>query len=265
MSSKGCDSAICIQEDNSHKKGLAEAVVIDVNKPDDLLLREDNHRVVDESRYGRMSSESESESNDYDADNEALIDFPSEDFSDLWHQIVENDLLPARQRKAVLVNCMEFLLAAVQNVIDRFPESAFICQSCTFLDPRRLRQTGSNIASVIDRFNNDFFDSGLICQQYTRFRNDDDLGFIFEENDNDITSFWCDIYCNFSEYKELSKLSILILTLSPNTCDCERGFSTLNYVKNEYRSKLTNQNLNACMAVGLEERSVSSFPFEKFV
>ena len=72
-----------------------------------------------------------------------------------------------------------------------------------------------------------------------------------EENDNDITSFWCDIYCNFSEYKELSKLSILILTLSPNTCDCERGFSTLNYVKNEYRSKLTNQNLNACMAVGL--------------
>ena len=29
----------------------------------------------------------------------------------------------------------------------------------------------------------------------------------------------------------------------------------LKNVKNEYRSKLTNQNLNACMAVGLEERS----------
>ena len=28
----------------------------------------------------------------------------------------------------------------------------------------------------------------------------------------------------------------------------------LKNVKNEYRSKLTNQNLNACMAVGLEER-----------
>ena len=30
--------------------------------------------------------------------------------------------------------------------------------------------------------------------------------------------------------------------------------SRVKNVKNEYRSKLTNQNLNACMAVGLEER-----------
>ena len=30
----------------------------------------------------------------------------------------------------------------------------------------------------------------------------------------------------------------------------------LKNVKNEYRSKLTNQNLNACMDVGLEERLV---------
>ena len=56
-------------------------------------------------------------------------------------------------------------------------------------------------------------------------------------------------------------LAILIMTITPNTCDCEHGFSCMNYVKNELRTAMTETTLNACMAVGLEKRSVKDFPF----
>ena len=35
----------------------------------------------------------------------------------------------------------------------------------------------------------------------------------------------------------------------------------MNYVKNEYRSLLTQENLNACMAIAITEHNVDTFPF----
>ena len=64
--------------------------------------------------------------------------------------------------------------------------------------------------------------------------------------------FWCDLFLYFPEYKELSRLAILVLTIATVTwCECERGFSTMNFVKNELRTAMTNTTLNACMAVGM--------------
>ena len=37
----------------------------------------------------------------------------------------------------------------------------------------------------------------------------------------------------------------------------------MNYVKNEFRTALTDITLNVCMAVALDERNVSEFPFVK--
>ena len=80
-----------------------------------------------------------------------------------------------------------------------------------------------------------------------------------------MVGFWHDLYQNFPEYKELAKLAILLMTITPDTCECERGFSVMNYVKNKLRTAMTETNLNACMAVGLEKRSLNNFPFHKLL
>ena len=156
---------------------------------------------------------------------------------------MDNDLLTSRQRQSVLENCTRFLLRVIESISKRFPECKFIAQDCSFLDPKRRKNSSVNITAVIDRFNDGFMDDQLIRQQYGLYRHDDDVDYIFQENDSNTVWFWCDLFMNYPTYKELSKLSILILTLSPNTCDCERGFSVLNFVKNEYRCRLTSETL----------------------
>ena len=76
--------------------------------------------------------------------------------------------------------------------------------------------------------------------------------------------FWCQLY-EEGDYKELA---LLLLSISPTSVLCERGFSTMracmNYVKNEFRSLLTQENLNACMSLGMTSHSVHTFPFHTF-
>ncbi|XP_062511417.1 uncharacterized protein LOC134187321 [Corticium candelabrum] len=94
----------------SMKKFLAEAIVFDVDKPDDLLLRDDNLWPVDEERYDQ---DHEADENDDEDDNG--ISFPSGEFSDIWKQTVEHDLLTSRQRQSFLENCARFLHRLIQN------------------------------------------------------------------------------------------------------------------------------------------------------
>ena len=39
----------------------------------------------------------------------------------------------------------------------------------------------------------------------------------------------------------------------------------MNYVKNEYRSTLTQQSLNASMAIAMTDYTVDTFPFRKLL
>ena len=74
--------------------------------------------------------------------------------------------------------------------------------------------------------------------------------------------FWCQLY-KIRQYKELAKLAVLAMMLTPDTVECERGFSCMNYIKNELQSNLTANNLNEAIAIGSETRIVQEFPFEK--
>ena len=55
------------------------------------------------------------------------------------------------------------------------------------------------------------------------------------------------------------------MTITPDTCECECGFSCMNYVKNELHTPMTNSTLNPYMTVGLEQRIVDNFPFENLL
>ena len=62
-------------------------------------------------------------------------------------------------------------------------------------------------------------------------------------------------------------LCILLLTIhaliQPDVCDMERGFSVMNYIKNQHGTQLTQQHLNVAVAVAMDNRSVTDFPFNK--
>ena len=49
-----------------------------------------------------------------------------------------------------------------------------------------------------------------------------------DEQTNVLVGFCCDLYQTLPEYKEMSKLTNLIVTITPDTCKC--GFSCMNYV-----------------------------------
>lgn len=232
---------------------LIEPLVLDSTLAFDELFADSNLKVVDPDTYGY----------------EGELRFMGKEFNDYWKEIQDNGDLSILQQKTVLMSCQAYILEIARSLHVRFPERSFIVSTCNFLSPPRRKHQIVNIQALIERFDNHYFDHDAIERGYHSYRNDDLLDFLYEDkysantngDSDNIVGFWCELYCNFPEYKELSKLAILIMTITPDTCECERGFSTMNFVKNELRTAMTTETLNACMAVGLEERSMDDFPF----
>ena len=111
-----------------------------------------------------------------------------------------------------------------------------------------------------------FRDRASVLQEYAIFRNDQTLDALLEVDASDVPvnpcRFCCQLY-KIGQYKELAKLAVLVMTLTPDTVECKRGFRCMNYIKNELRSNLTATNLNAAIAICSETRTVQEFPFEK--
>ena len=183
-----------------------------------------------------------------------------------WKEVEDNALLCTSERQTILKNCHGLLLETTRDLLVRFPELDFVVQHLRFVDPRRRERICCNLEAVLDHFDNNFLNRASVLQDYALFRNDDTLDALLEESpgQDPVTpcKFWCQLY-KIGSYKELAKLAILVMTLAPDTVECERGFSCMNYIKNELRSNLTQANLNAAIAIGSEIRTVTEFPIEK--
>ena len=57
----------------------------------------------------------------------------------------------------------------------------------------------------------------------------------------------------------LSKLMPIVLVLPSSSATCERGFSRINCIKTDLRSRLTTGNLDSLMLIGLSGVSVEDF------
>ena len=108
------------------------------------------------------------------------------------------------------------------------------------------------------------FDCSVLSSQYRLYENDVTISFQYELCGKDHIKFWCELYMG-EEYKELASLALLLLVISPTSVICERGFSVMNYVKSEYRSALTHQNLNAAMSIAMTAYTVDTFPFSQLL
>ena len=72
--------------------------------------------------------------------------------------------------------------------------------------------------------------------------------------------FWCQLHSG-RNYKELSSLALILLAICPTSVLYERHLSIMNYIRDEYRSLLMHENLNACMAIAMTQHSVDTLPF----
>ena len=149
------------------------------------------------------------------------------------------------------------------SFVNRFKEADFIINDCKFIDPlNRKSKCDSSIIKVVDRFNNGYFNKHEVLRQYRLYRLEEDIDMLFKKNDYSAVKLFCALY-QIPEYTEFAKLCLLLFTISPDTCEVERGFSRMNFVKNEFRSTLSNRHLNDLVAVNMDERDLNSFPIEK--
>ena len=80
------------------------------------------------------------------------------------------------------------------------------------------------------------YDETLVNNLYYKYRVDKVV--YMEESKESAVSFFSHLY-NHNEYSEFSKLCIHLLTISPDSVECERAISNLNTLKNNYHTCLT--------------------------
>ena len=240
---------------------LLEPVVKDTSLPAEERLSSSNIIEVNPDTYG----------------NDGELRVLGREFNEYWRQVQDNADLTILEQRQVLKNCQAYIIQVAKSLEQRFPEANFIITTCSFLFPPRRKHQIISIQAVLERFDNKFFDFNAEERGYHSYRNVDLLDYLYEEkyheqhsssggeSGGNVVGFRCDLYQNFPDYRELAKLAILLMTITPDTCECERGFSVMNYVKNELRTAMTETTLNACMAVGLEKRSLNQFPFVKLL
>lgn len=66
----------------------------------------------------------------------------------------------------------------------------------------------------------------------------------------DPATFWLQTVSE-SVFPGLTKVALQTLTIFGMTYSCESAFSTMNIIKNKYRSRLTNEHLHVCMRMAL--------------
>ena len=234
-----------------------EPVVKDTILPVEEKLSASNQIAVDPDTYG----------------NEGELKFMGREFKEYWKQIQDNGDLTILGQKQVLKSCQAYIVQVAKSLHQQFPEAAIILSTCSFQCPRKHQII--DMQAAVERFDNNYFDFNAVKRGYHSYRKDDLLHYLYEEKykepcsggevTENVVGFWSDLYQNFPEYKDIAKLALLLMAITSDTCECERGFSVMNHVKNELRTAMTDTTLNACMTVGLEKRPVEDFPFHKLL
>ena len=199
---------------------------------------------------------------------EAVPFFLGTDFQQHYLQCQDHALLTTAQLNAASKVMYDYIYKIAVSIEKRFPEIDFMLTNTAFLEPplRNLQQLDMQamLKSFWARKWPRCFPIDKVIMQFRFYQNDSSIDIQFSACKKDPVVFWCQLY-EEGDYKELASLALLLLSISPTSVLCERGFSTMNYVKNEFRSLLTQENLNACMSLGMTLHSVRTFPFRTFL
>ena len=189
------------------------------------------------------------------------IDYQCSKFEQLKQQCVPNGLLSPNELHVVMQNVFSFTSAIGHSLEDRFPEMDFVVQNLSFLSPENRKHCRCDIEAVVNKFCPGMVDSVFAKMQYTVYRNDDSLDFLYLNCERKPDLFFCRI-SKMTEYDQFGLLAIIPLCMSPDTVECECGFSTVNLTKDRYSTRLNQENLHARLSILLDCRTLDTFPWQ---
>lgn len=185
------------------------------------------------------------------------IDYDITTFSQFKTQSISSGQLSHSRLHVVLQNCFDFTVAVGNSLENRFPEMQFVLKNLSFLNPANRKHSRCDIEAVIHKFCKDIVE---VETTYSSYRNDDSLDFVFLNCNKRADVFFHQL-SQMPDYSQFGLLAQTLLCMSPDTVECERGFSRMNMTKNKFSTRLVQSNLDARLTVSMDKRSLSTFPW----
>ncbi|MGH0122111.1 UNVERIFIED_CONTAM: hypothetical protein FKN15_013030 [Acipenser sinensis] len=166
------------------------------------------------------------------------LSIPSAKVTEILRECEKQHYLPETEVKATFIEYAKKLEQAFKS---RFPEKELV-KCMLYLDPCNQKPSVSEIQKLAARFIKHCGSDGWAVASDQKKA----------EQRNKKSS-------SEDEYSELARLSLILLTLSPDTCCCERGFSHMNSIKTSTRNRLVNCRVDACLRIATATTSTEDF------
>ena len=101
----------------------------------------------------------------------------------------------------------------------------FILCNLSFLCPQNRKHSRCDIETVLTKYYKDTVNVTTAKRQYNVYRNNESLDFLFLNCDKLPDAFFCK-HAQMSEYDQFGLLAVTLMCMSPDTVECERGFTT---------------------------------------
>ena len=128
------------------------------------------------------------------------------------------------------------------------------------MNPENRRHSKCDIEAVIQRFCKERIQSLTAKMQYSAYRNDDSLEYLYLNSGKSADVFFHKL-SKMPEYDQFGLLTLIIMCMSPDTVECERGFSNMNLTKDKISTSLAQANLDARLTVFNDKRTLATFPW----
>lgn len=140
---------------------------------------------------------------------------------------------------------VEFVEKLIENFKTRFDDfilgkQVLLCIHNPFL-VRKVREFASEAQQIFPWATAASLQSELIDLQEN---------IALKQTQCDVITFWTKLV-TAANFPLLQKMALHILTMFGSTYCCESAFSTMNVVKNKYRSGLTNEHLHQCVRLAI--------------
>lgn len=195
----------------------------------------------------------------------ATVELHSQKASDLLEEVRAQTKALLQRFRRLLITQLSTWTADLKNLCEK-PLSCF-----KVFDPSTLPHTREELANYGDE------EVDYLVTHFASLLNEEEKEKIPQEwmdlkmwlaqhRGNKLDCLYRDLLSENPEHlSHILLLVKLVLTLSPSTAICERGFSCMNRVKTAYRTSLQPDTLNDCMQLSINGDSVESFCPDKAV
>ena len=166
--------------------------------------------------------------------------------------------LTEEELTTVRIKCVKFILTAVQELDDRFPESKFVIKNFSFINPNNRTLHSVDIMELTRRFST--ANPADVSREYSRYVHDQNVDDCWHCCQGNLVKLWTQL--KNEGYSGLSNIAFGIMAMSPENASCERAFFIMKYIKNDQRTCLTQLHLDNALRIAMDTREPSEFPYE---